>query len=141
MAERIRFHPDVALTAFSRVIPMPTLAEINAAIDRSFGDQPERAEPLAMAELLRSNEAFRKLEETVCAEARAMATTLLKKIAASGGISRDSVRQHFNAQREPLPPLRFAFADATGFRYSSPPIAFATAICWCITRHAWRYPR
>lgn len=79
MAERIRFHPDVALTAFSRVIPMPTLAEINAAIDRSFGDQPERAEPLAMAELLRSNEAFRKLEETVCAEARAMATTLLKK--------------------------------------------------------------
>lgn len=79
MAERIRFNPDVALAAFSSVIPMPTLAAINAAIDRSFGEQPERAEPFAMAELLRRNEAFRKLEETVCAETRAMATTLLKK--------------------------------------------------------------
>lgn len=76
MAKRIQFDKDVSLAVFRSVIPGGALAEINAAIDRSFGEQPERAEPLAMAEILRGYESFRTLEEAVCSDARAMAARL-----------------------------------------------------------------
>ena len=73
-AKRIRIEKGVALKSFHSVIPLETIAEINALIDRSFGNVPRRSQSGAtVAELIRRIEAFRQLEETVCANARAMA--------------------------------------------------------------------
>ena len=74
VGKRVRIDKNVALKSFHGVIPMETIAEINEVIDRSFGDVPLRAQSgVIAAELIRRGEAFRQLEETVCANARAMA--------------------------------------------------------------------
>jgi hypothetical protein len=53
---------------------MEAIAQINEAIDRSFGSLPERAQLSIMAaDLIRSSEAFRDLEQITCANTRAMA--------------------------------------------------------------------
>jgi hypothetical protein len=74
VAQRIRIDKGVALKAFHSVIPMETIAEINEVIDRSFGKVPQRSQSGATAAaLVRRVDAFRQLEERVCANARAMA--------------------------------------------------------------------
>jgi len=55
-----------ALTTFREVIPSSLLAEINAAIDASFGPTPIRVEPRAVGEMLRQVDTFRQLESLVC---------------------------------------------------------------------------
>lgn len=74
MVKRIRIDKGVALKAFHSVIPMETIAAINEVITRSFGDTPIRSQSGEIAaEMIRRGEAFRKLEETICADARDMA--------------------------------------------------------------------
>lgn len=74
MAKRIRIDKGVALKAFHGVIPMQTIAEVNEVIDRSFGSVPLRSQSgVEAAELLRCGEAFRQLEEAICANARSVA--------------------------------------------------------------------
>ncbi|WP_241991286.1 hypothetical protein [Paraburkholderia sp. RAU2J] len=73
-AKRIQIEKGVALKSFHNVIPLEAIAEINEAIDHSFGSLPQRAQiSLMAAELLRRSEAFRQLEGTVCANTRSMA--------------------------------------------------------------------
>jgi hypothetical protein len=73
-AKRIRIEEGVALKSFNNVIPIDAIAEINEVIDRSFGSLAQRAQLSVMAaELIRRSEAFRQLEETICANTRAMA--------------------------------------------------------------------
>ncbi|SMG56323.1 hypothetical protein SAMN06265784_108145 [Paraburkholderia susongensis] len=72
--KRIRIDKGVALKSFHDVIPLQTIAEVNEAINRSFGNVPRRSQSGAMiAEILRRGEAFRRLEQTICANARALA--------------------------------------------------------------------
>jgi hypothetical protein len=74
VAKRIRIDRDVALRSFDGVIPAEKIAEINDAIDRSFGNVPQRSQSGAMvAAMLRRDDAFRQLEATICANARAAA--------------------------------------------------------------------
>jgi hypothetical protein len=74
VVKRIRIDKGVALKSFHSVIPMETIAEINEVIDRWFGNVPQRSQSGAIAaELIRRGDAFRQLEETVCANAREMA--------------------------------------------------------------------
>lgn len=74
MAKRIRIDKNVALKSFHGVIPMETIAEINLVIDRSFGSVPQRSQSGAIAaELIRRGDAFRQLEQSICANALAMA--------------------------------------------------------------------
>ncbi|MFL9962364.1 hypothetical protein PQR02_14930 [Paraburkholderia sediminicola] len=71
VAKRIRIDGGVALKSFHSVIPAETIAEINDAIDRSFGNVPQRSQPGAtVAAMLRRDDAFRQLEATICANAR-----------------------------------------------------------------------
>ena len=73
-AKRIRIDEGVALKSFHSVIPAETIAEINDAIDRSFGNVPQRSQSGAMvAAMLRRDDAFRQLEASICANARAAA--------------------------------------------------------------------
>ncbi|QQC62417.1 hypothetical protein [Paraburkholderia ginsengisoli] len=73
-AKRIRIETGVALKSFSDVIPIEAIAEINEAIDRSFGSLAQRAQlSLMAAELIRRSESFRQLEENMCTSTRAMA--------------------------------------------------------------------
>ena len=62
-----------ALTAYQKVIPPGVLDEINAAIDSSFAPEPVRVEPRTVADILRTVDAFRHLELSVCATTRAFA--------------------------------------------------------------------
>src|SRR4051812_3981949 len=63
VAKRIRIDRGVALKSFRSVISAETIAEINDAIDRSFGDVPQRSQSGAMvAAMLRRDDAFRQLE-------------------------------------------------------------------------------
>jgi hypothetical protein len=74
VAKRIQIDKSVALKSFPHVIPMQVIEEINAAIDRSFGDTPDRAVSGTMiAEILRRGDTFRQLEEAICARSRPMA--------------------------------------------------------------------
>jgi hypothetical protein len=74
VAKRIRIDRGVALKSFRSVISAETIAEINDAIDRSFGDVPQRSQSGAMvAAMLRRDDAFRQLEASICANARAAA--------------------------------------------------------------------
>jgi hypothetical protein len=74
MAKRIRIDKSVALKSFHGVIPMETIAQINEVIDHSFDNVPLRSHSGAVvAELIRRGEVFRELEQTICANARAMA--------------------------------------------------------------------
>jgi hypothetical protein len=74
VAKRIQIDKGVALKSFHRVIPMQVIEDINAAIDRSFGDMPDRAVSGTMiAEMLRRGDTFRQLEEAICARSRPMA--------------------------------------------------------------------
>ena len=77
VAKRIRIEEGVALRSFHGVIPIETIAAINEIIDRSFGDTPQRTRSGEIAaELIRRGEVFRKLEETICDEARERAANL-----------------------------------------------------------------
>lgn len=71
VAKRIRIDKGVALQSYHSVIPVETIAAINEMIDRSFGNTPQRAQSgETAAELIRRGDAFKKLEETICADAR-----------------------------------------------------------------------
>jgi hypothetical protein len=92
VVKRIRIDKGVALKAFHSVIPMETIAAINEVITRSFGDTPIRSQSGEIAaEMIRRGEAFRKLEETICADARHGGPDGSDQLAA-GAISRASLR-------------------------------------------------
>lgn len=76
MTRHIRFDENVVLTVFANAVPEDAISAINAAIDRSAGEHPERAEPSAMASILRKCDHFMTIEEEVCANTRAMAAKL-----------------------------------------------------------------
>ncbi|WP_230413201.1 hypothetical protein [Paraburkholderia antibiotica] len=61
------------MKSFHDVIPLQTIAEINEVIDHSFGNVPQRSQSGAkIAEILRRGEAFRELEQKICANTRAL---------------------------------------------------------------------
>lgn len=73
-AKRIRIEEGVAFASHHDVIRAHTIAEINEAIDRSYGSMPQRSQSGAMvASILRRDPAFRQLEESICANALAAA--------------------------------------------------------------------
>lgn len=72
--KRIRLDKSVALKSFEDVIPQETIAEINQFIDQLFGGAPQRSQPgVKIAEMLRQGQAFRDLEQSICANTRTMA--------------------------------------------------------------------
>lgn len=73
MTNRLRFDGGVGLKNFRSVIPDQAITEINAAIDSSLGHGSQRPHPAAIAERLRLCDTFRELEQSVCADAFAMA--------------------------------------------------------------------
>ena len=76
MTRYIRFDENVVLTVFANGVPKDAISAINAAIDRSSGEHPKRAEPSAMASILRKCDDFRRIEEQVRAKSHAMAVKL-----------------------------------------------------------------
>jgi hypothetical protein len=73
VVKRIRIDKSVALKSFHGVIPLETIAEINEAIDQLFGNAPQRSQSGAkLAEILRRGEVFRQLEQSICANTRAI---------------------------------------------------------------------
>lgn len=71
VAKRIRLDESVALQSHHDVVPIQTIAEANSAIDRLFGDAPQRAQSGALiAAILRRDSRFRELEDHICANAR-----------------------------------------------------------------------
>lgn len=72
MAKRLRFDRGVGLKDFRSVVPMQAIAEINAALDSLPGNVSQRPHPDTVAKMLRRGDAFRQLEEAVCADTRAM---------------------------------------------------------------------
>ncbi|APA89347.1 hypothetical protein BJG93_26740 [Paraburkholderia sprentiae WSM5005] len=75
--KRIRIDKSVAFKSFDDVIPLQTIAEINEFIDHLFGDTPQRSQSGAtIAYMLRRGQAFRELEQSICANMRAMATKI-----------------------------------------------------------------
>ncbi|EDZ98844.1 hypothetical protein BH160DRAFT_5870 [Burkholderia sp. H160] len=71
---RIRIDKSVALKSFDDVVPLDTISEINELIDQLFGNTPQRSlSGEKIAEILRRGQAFRELERSICASARAMA--------------------------------------------------------------------
>lgn len=74
---RIRIDQTVALKSFDEVIPLETIAEINQFIDQLFDSGPERSQSGGkIAEMLRCGRSFRELEQSICANARAMAAKI-----------------------------------------------------------------
>ncbi|MGF6916216.1 hypothetical protein [Paraburkholderia sp. 40] len=72
--KRIRIDKSVALNSFDNVIPQESIVEINEFIDHLFGTTAPRSQSGAeIAEMLRRGQAFRELEQSICANARAMA--------------------------------------------------------------------
>jgi hypothetical protein len=71
--KRIRIDKSVALKSFDDVIPLETIAEINQFIDQSFGNGPQRSHSgEKIAAILRRGQAFRELEQSICANTLAM---------------------------------------------------------------------
>ena len=76
-AKRIQIDTSVALRSFPDVVSQETIAEINRLIDQLLGNPPPRSQSGAkIAEVLRRGEAFRELEQSICANARAMAAKI-----------------------------------------------------------------
>ena len=74
---RIRIDKNVALRSFDDVIPQQTITEINEFIDHLFDTTAPRSQSGAkIAEMLRCGPAFRELEQSICANARAMAAKI-----------------------------------------------------------------
>ncbi|MCC8400325.1 hypothetical protein LJ655_00210 [Paraburkholderia sp. MMS20-SJTN17] len=62
------------MKSFDDVVPLETISQINHLIDQMFGETPQRSlSGDKIAEILRQGEAFRELERSICANARAMA--------------------------------------------------------------------
>jgi hypothetical protein len=75
--KRIRLDKSVALRSFDDVIPLETIAEINQLLDQLFANGPQRSQSgERIAEILRRGQAFRELEQSICANTRAMAADI-----------------------------------------------------------------
>ncbi|WP_223851463.1 hypothetical protein [Cupriavidus pauculus] len=112
-----------SLKTFREVIPASVLGEINAAIDASFGPEPTRVEPRSVAEILRKVDAFRQMEEMVCATTLRFARKMSQKPieerphhvlrCVSRDNSRDGHCRHFDSHLLTLlVPLQLAAPDS-----------------------------